>query len=108
MRTIVNKKVCKEIYIEQLIGNEVIAYKCKSATSVAKKNYAVLARLHGSEADAFRNPSYGFIPLGESDTKPRYMSNTWRGAITLASEARELKVFYSFKEMLEAMYKELF
>jgi len=112
MKTIVNKKACKEISIEQLKGNEVVAYKCKSPTSVAKKNYAVLARLHGpicyTHPTTSPDSSYGFIPLGESDTKPRYMSNTWRGAINLASESRELKVFYSFKEMLDAMYNGLF
>ena len=106
MKTIVNKKACKEISIEQLNGDEVVAYKCKSPASMEKNNYAVLARLHGNSS--YPSPSYGFVPLGESNAKPRYMAKSWKDAVNLASESRELKVFYSFKEMLDAMYKQLF
>lgn len=102
MKSIVNKQVCKEIFVEQLDGNEIIAYRCKNS----EDKYAVLARLH--HFDSCGNKSYGFIPLGESDSNPRYVANTWFESVKLASKSRELKVFDSCKEMIAAMKDKCF
>ena len=59
MKTVVNKKVCKEIFVDNLEGNEIIAYKCKSVNS--NGGYAVLARLHGNSCSSY---SYGFVYIG--------------------------------------------
>lgn len=107
MKNIINEEKRKEILVSDLLGNEIVAYKCKSTSSIKSQNYAVLARLHG----VFPSPncsSYGFIPLGESDKKPRYMANSWRECVKLASESRDLKIFDNFQEMVEAMSKKLF
>jgi len=37
MKTIVNKKVCKEIFVDQLEGKEIVAYKCKSIGGIKFK-----------------------------------------------------------------------
>lgn len=103
MKSIVNKKICKEIFVDQLEGNEIIAYKCKSIKS--NGGYAVLARLHGNVCGT---SSYGFIPLGDSNSKPRYVGRTWIESIRLASEGRALKVFDSLEEMLIEMKNQSF
>lgn len=103
MKTIVNKKVCKEIFIDNLQGNEIIAYKCKSPGSVGK--YAILSKL---VKPGGATKSYGFVPIGDSQSNPRYTANHWSEAVQLASESRELKVFDTDRELIEAMYKNMF
>lgn len=105
MKTIINKKVCKEILLDNLQGDEIIAYKCKSVASSSKNNYAVLARLHNYSSN---KSAYGFIPLGDSNSKPRFVGEKWIDSVHIASEIRDLKVFESFAEMIEAMYKKTF
>jgi len=85
-----------EINIDELRGDELIAYKCKSD----KESYAVLCKIwHGN---------YGFLALNNSDSNPRYVGQTWISAIKLAAKNRDLKVFYSMQEMLEAMVNKEF
>lgn len=103
MKTIVNKKVCKEIFIDNLQGDEIVAYKCKSPDSIGK--YAILSRL--VKPGGVSN-SFGFVPVGDSKSNPRYTANHWHEAVQLASASRELKVFDTDKELIEAMYKNMF
>ena len=107
MKNIINEEKSKDVRVSNLLGNEIVAYKCKSTSSIKSQNYAVLARLHGTYPCPSQN-SYGFIPLGESDKKPRYMAASWRECVKLASENRDLKIFDSFQEMVESMAKKLF
>ena len=101
MRNLINKPVQKDIYIENLVGKEIVAYKCKSTNS--KHDYAILAKLNVEGA-----PSFDFVPIGYSDSHPRFVSNSWKGSIELASKVRDLKIFLDAKELIESMYEKLF
>jgi hypothetical protein len=102
MKSIIKKTQAKEIEIKDLIGKEIIAYKCKSIDM--KDNYAVLSRLHDNNSPSL----YGFVPIGDSTSKPRYVGKSWFQSVEKASENRELKTFENEKELIAAIYNNLF
>ncbi len=101
MKSIISKKRKTEILVDDLFGKEIIAYRCKSNRTVS--NYAILSKLSKSGTRLF-----GFIPVGESDSGPRFVGSTWREAVERASEYRDLKIFDSPSELIEAMYNKSF
>ena len=96
MRHLINKEKKTEVTISDLNGDELIAYKCKSDSGA----YAVLSKL--------TNFQWGFIPLNNSNSNPRYIGKGWFSSIKEASKSRDLKVFDSMKEMLSAMINKEF
>ena len=96
MKTLVRKKEIEEINIDNLIGNELIAYKCKSDSN----SYAILAKiLHGN---------WGFVPLNDSNSNPRYVAQSWHRAIENASKCRVLRVFDSMNDLISNIHERNF
>lgn len=91
MKHLVKKEKKFEITEDDLFGNELIAYKCRSEGNA----YAVLAKLQHS--------NWGFVPLNSSDSNPRYVAQSWSNAVSKASDCRNLKVFSNMSEMLNAI-----
>src|SRR5688500_12769571 len=104
MKQIISKPEPTVILVDQLQGTEAVAYKCQNS----EENYAVLAKLSHPTKDNGYTQSYGFIPLGQSGDKARYIASTWFEAVRLAGANRKLFMFTSGKEMIKAMAESKF
>ena len=98
MKSIISEDKAQEVLVNNLSGKELIAYRCKNTSHEIA--YAVLVKL--------RSDNYGFVPLNNSDSKPRYEARNWFAAVELAAKSRELKAFDSMGEMISAMYNNKF
>jgi hypothetical protein len=96
MKTLVGKKQTSVIHYSDLTGNELIAYRCQNSDA-----YAVLAKLGGGG-------TYGFVPLNNSNSKPRYIDASWFGSVQLAMGCRDLMVFDNMEEMITCMINRSF
>ena len=86
MRKIVINEVLKEVTLSCLIGNEIVAYRCKSSS-----NAAILAKVNATV--------YGFIPLGETNSVPRFTANSFTKAVETAMVSREVYIFANVVEL---------
>jgi hypothetical protein len=89
MKKIVTESV-SEIKLNSLDGHEIVAYQCKSSSNVA-----ILARLGTSgevRAGMIQN-KFGFVPLGDSQGKPRYFGGSFYDSIENAMVCREVYIF---------------
>jgi len=101
MKKIVTDSVT-EIKLSSLDGREIVAYQCKNSPNVA-----VLARLGSSgeiRAGTIQN-KFGFVPLGDSQGKPRYYGGSFYDSIENAMEQREVFTFNDTIELSRWMLK---
>ena len=92
MKNLVKKVKIVEVTIGNLMGDEIIAYKCKSDSN----SYAILAKLLHS--------NWGFVPLNNSNSNPRYVAQSWDNTVNKAAECRNLKVFDSMNDLIESIH----
>lgn len=112
MLKIVTEKKPTEVLLSNLIGTELVSYRSKNSDS-----YCVLTKLTSktlfekASPNAARNQGtsvYGFVPLNNSSSEPRFVANSWQSAIELASQSRDLYTFANMKEMLLNMVNNKF
>jgi hypothetical protein len=99
MKNLIVEETCENITIDKLKGIEIVSYKCKGN----KNQYATLCKL-GKTYPA----QYGFCVIGDSTSAPRFESNSWMDSIKEASKIRNLKIFNSSEELIEAIYTKKF
>ena len=109
MRKIITEAKPTEVLSRNLMGNEIVTYRSKNS-----ENYCVLSKLTSktifekARGNTAGKNMYGFIALNGSSNEPRFASETWQGAIELASQSRDLYTFPNMKEMLLAMVNNKF
>jgi hypothetical protein len=114
MRKIVTEIKPTEVRLQNLVGSEIVAYRSKNSenfcilTKLTSKTIFEKALTAAQKYGGAPNSVYGFVALNSSTSEPRFIANTWQGAIELASKSREVFTFTSMKEMLESMVNNKF
>lgn len=112
MRKIITEAKPTEVLSRNLVGTEIVAYRSKNS-----ENYCILTKLTSKTlfekalSNAHRHQGtnvYGFVALNSSTSEPRFVANSWLGAIELASQSRDLYTFPNMKEMLLDMVNNKF
>jgi hypothetical protein len=104
MKKIISVAKPQEVRSSELKGNEVVAYRSKNS-----ENYCILAKLVNKKMYGDKvQEVFGFVPLGSSSSEPRFVSDTWQGAIEVASQTRSVFMFETWQEMLQAMLNKRF
>ena len=100
MKKIIVSEVPKEVKLNDMIGNEIVAYR-----SLNSEGYCILSKLT-KRADG--EQVYGFITLNASNSSPRFEGRNWFEAIKTASASRTIYTFNNMEEMLKAMVNKTF
>lgn len=92
-KVIVNREIHDKIHVHDLIGSEIVAYRCQSHAS--RHDYAILVT---------SNNRYGFIGFNSLlDRKLRFEGQSPEQAIRKAIEAkRNVVAFNGFREFFNA------
>lgn len=96
MKSIVLPEKAVTITPDDLEGNEVIVYKCRSNSR--EGSYAILSRLSNNG-----KLQYGFVNLFFPTYKPVYVDTSFYSVVKKAAKQRDLKVFDNAKEMMQAI-----
>jgi hypothetical protein len=100
MQKIIVTQTATEIKLDNLQGNEIVAYRSQNSV-----NYCILARLTKKDDG---QQKYGFVAMNCSDSSPRFVEKTWFDAIRLASKTRSVVTFANMNELLTAMLNKTF
>lgn len=94
-RIIANDEEDIVVPVHKLSGYELIAYKCPDSSAIC-----VLTKLS--------NCNYGFIPINDSNSVPRFLANSRVEAISNVAKQRKLFCFRTQDELVEAIYNKKF
>lgn len=97
MKKIVFQEQTDFIEFDKLIGvgAELISYRCANSDA-----YCILVQLEACK--------YGFVPLNNSNSDPRFVGRSWKDAVAKAATSRPLYLFKSMQSMLQAMVSKSF
>jgi hypothetical protein len=104
MKKVINCIPSSLVDIHHLQEGSIVVYHCKKDNGDKSMSYCMLAKIGSDPYE-----KYGFVPLNDSNSNPRFTGHSWRACINLALTAgRDVFVFDNMDQMLKAVYQKVF